>query len=45
LKGEQGATLRCDLKDGNQTYGVTVTVTSVVAGDVNFDIKVDSQAK
>jgi len=45
LKGEQGATLRCDLKDGNQTYGVTVTVTSVVAGDVNFDFKVDSQAK
>ncbi len=45
LKGEQGATLRCDLKDGNQTYGVTVTVTNVVAGDVNFDFKVDDHAK
>jgi hypothetical protein len=45
LKGNEGATLRCDLKDGNQTYGVTVTVTSVVAGDVNFDFKVDSQPK
>jgi hypothetical protein len=45
LKGEQGATLRCDLKDGNQTYGVTVTVTNVVAGDVNFDFKVDEHPK
>lgn len=45
LKGVQGATLRCDLKDGNQTFGVTVTVTNVVAGDVNFDFKVDDHAK
>jgi Domain of unknown function (DUF4333) len=45
LKGETGATLRCDLKDGNQTYGVTVTVTNVDAGDVNFNFKVDDQPK
>jgi uncharacterized protein DUF4333 len=45
LKGEKGATLRCDLKDGNQTYGVTVTVTNVDAGDVNFNFKVDNQPK
>jgi hypothetical protein len=43
LKGTQGATLRCDLKDGGETYGVTVTVTDV--GDVHFDFKVDDQAK
>jgi hypothetical protein len=45
LKGNQGATLRCDLKDGGQTYGVTVTVTDVDAGDVHFDFKVDDQPK
>ncbi|WP_156689221.1 DUF4333 domain-containing protein [Mycobacterium sp. Marseille-P9652] len=41
LKGVQGATLRCQLKDGTQTYGVNVTVTNVDAGDVTFDFKVD----
>jgi Domain of unknown function (DUF4333) len=43
LKGVEGATLRCQLKDSGQTYGVTVTVTSVQAGDVNFNFKVDNQ--
>jgi hypothetical protein len=43
LKGTQGATLRCELTDEGQTYGVNVTVTSVDAGDVLFDIKVDDQ--
>src|ERR1700743_2988826 len=28
LKGNQGATLRCELKDEGQTYGATVTVTA-----------------
>ncbi|OBJ49071.1 DUF4333 domain-containing protein [Mycobacterium sp. 1423905.2] len=41
LKGLQGATLRCQLTDGTQKYGVNVTVTAVDAGDVNFDFKVD----
>ncbi len=41
LKGTEGATLRCELTDGGQKYGVSVTVTSVDAGDVNFDFKVD----
>jgi len=45
LKGNQGATLRCELKDEGQTYGVTVTVTDVDAGDVHFDFKVDDQPK
>jgi Domain of unknown function (DUF4333) len=45
LKGNKDATLRCELKDGGQTYGVTVTVTDVDAGDVHFDFKVDSQPK
>ena len=43
LKGVQGATLRCQLTDSNQKYGVSVTVTNVDAGDVNFDFKVDDQ--
>ncbi len=45
LKGTPGSTLRCDLKDNGQTYGVTVTVSNVDAGDVHFDFKVDDQAK
>ncbi|BBX72744.1 DUF4333 domain-containing protein [Mycobacterium shinjukuense] len=41
LKGVEGATLRCQLTDGNSKYGINVTVTSVDGGDVNFDFKVD----
>jgi hypothetical protein len=43
LKGAEGATLRCQLTDGNQHYGVNVTVTSVDGADVNFNIQVDDQ--
>jgi hypothetical protein len=43
LKGAEGATLRCQLADGTQKYGVTVTVTGVDAGTVNFNIQVDDQ--
>jgi len=45
LKGTPGSTLRCELKDGGETYGLTVTVTNVDAGDVHFDFKVDDQPK
>jgi hypothetical protein len=45
LKGEEGATLRCELKDDGKAYGVTVTVSKVDAGDVAFDFKVDNQPK
>lgn len=45
LKGEAGATLRCELKDSGQVYGVTATVTSVDGGDVKFDVKVDEKPK
>ena len=41
LKGVEGATLRCQLADGAKKYGINVTVTTVDAGDVNFDFKVD----
>lgn len=41
LKGEKGVKEKCELKDGNDTYGVTVTVTGVEGKDVKFDIKVD----
>lgn len=43
LKGTQGATLRCQLVDGGQKYGVTVTVNSVDGSDVNFGFKVDEK--
>ncbi|GAS95590.1 uncharacterized protein RMCC_2556 [Mycolicibacterium canariasense] len=43
LKGDKGQTLRCQLTDSGETYGVTVTVTSVKGGDVKFDFKVDDQ--
>ena len=43
LKGVQGATLRCELTDSGQKYGIAVTVTDVDAGDVSFDYKVDDK--
>jgi deoxyribodipyrimidine photo-lyase len=43
LKGVEGATLRCQLTDSGKKYGVNVIVTSVDAGDVIFDFKVDDQ--
>jgi hypothetical protein len=42
LKGVQGATLRCELTDSGQKYGVAVIVRNVDAGNVNFDFKVDN---
>ena len=45
LKGVEGATLRCQLADGSDKYGVNVTVTNVDAGDVHFDFKVDDHAE
>jgi hypothetical protein len=41
LKGVVGTTLRCQLSDAGEKYGIAVTVTNVDAGDVNFDFKVD----
>jgi hypothetical protein len=41
LPATVGATQRCTLKAGGDTYGVTVTVTSVQDNDVKFDIQVD----
>jgi hypothetical protein len=43
LKGDVGATTRCQLTDQGSTYGVTVTVTSAEGGDVKFDFKVDDK--
>jgi hypothetical protein len=45
LKGTEGATLRCELTDQGQAYGVTVTVTGVQGGAVNFNYKVDETPK
>jgi hypothetical protein len=43
LKGDAGATTRCELSGQGSTYGVTVTVTSAEGGDIKFDFKVDDQ--
>ena len=43
LKGEVGATTRCTLDDGGDTYGVDVNVTKVEGTDVKFDLKVDNK--
>ena len=45
LKGVVGTQLRCELVAGKDTYGVTVTVTSVKGTNVNFDIAVDDKPK
>lgn len=41
LPAEVGASIRCELSTDGQTYGVTVTTTSVEGTDVEFDIQVD----
>lgn len=41
LAARVGASQRCSLMSGTETYGVTVTVTSVQGTDVKFDIQVD----
>lgn len=43
LKGTTGATLRCEVTDQGQKYGLTVTVNSVDGSDVNYGFKVDEQ--
>ena len=45
LEGVVGTELRCELVTGYDTYGVTVTVTSVKGTNVNFDIAVDDKPK
>ena len=45
LEGVVGTELRCELVTGNDTYGLTVTVTSVKGTDVNFHIAVDDKPK
>ena len=41
LPAEVGSSIRCELSTEGQTYGVTVTTTSVEGTDVEFDIVVD----
>ncbi|MBL8927786.1 MAG: DUF4333 domain-containing protein [Pseudonocardia sp.] len=41
LPATVGASERCTLKSGADSYGVTVTVTGVQGTDVRFDIQVD----
>lgn len=41
LPAEVDAEIRCELVDGDQTYGVTITTTSVDGDNVEWDILVD----
>jgi ribosomal protein L12E/L44/L45/RPP1/RPP2 len=41
LPARVGASQRCTLTSGTETYGVTVTVKTVLGTDVKFDIQVD----
>lgn len=43
LPAEVDSSIRCELTDGGQTYGVTVTTTAVEGSDVEFDVLVDEQ--
>ena len=45
LEGVVGTELQCELVAGTDTYGVTVTVTSVKGTNVNFHIAVYDQPK
>ncbi|WNI24227.1 DUF4333 domain-containing protein [Streptomyces sp. ITFR-16] len=45
LPARVGAQIRCQLADGGKQYGVTVTATSVVGGQVKMDFKVDTTPK
>lgn len=43
LEAEIGASIRCALSDGDETYGVTISVTDVTDGVATFDIVVDPE--
>lgn len=43
LDAEVDATTRCTLSDGKDTFGLTVTATSVDGGNVGLDIQVDDK--
>ena len=43
LPAEVDASVRCELTADGQTYGVSVTTTSVEGSDVEFDVLVDEQ--
>jgi hypothetical protein len=43
LPSEIGASIRCELTDAGQTFGITVRTTSVLGSKVNFNIEVDKQ--
>jgi hypothetical protein len=43
LEGEEGTEMRCVLYAGEDKLGVTLTVTEVDGGNVNFDIEVDEE--
>ncbi|MFI7455773.1 DUF4333 domain-containing protein [Nonomuraea sp. NPDC049714] len=45
LPARVGATIRCELTAGSNTFGVTVTATSVNGKQVNYNFKVDDNVE
>ncbi|MGW7293856.1 DUF4333 domain-containing protein [Streptomyces xiamenensis] len=43
LPAKVGASIRCELTAGGQTYGVTITTTSAEGDNAEFDILVDDE--
>jgi len=43
IPAEIGATMRCELTDGESVYGVTIRITEVTDGVATFDIEVDQE--
>ncbi|MFF2376948.1 DUF4333 domain-containing protein [Streptomyces xiamenensis] len=43
LPAKVGASIRCELTAGGQTYGVTITTTSAEGNNAEFDILVDEE--
>ncbi len=43
LAAEVGATTQCEVTEAGQTYGATITVTSVDGDNAQWDIEVDEQ--
>lgn len=43
LEAEKGTTMRCTLTEGDESLGLTVTVTAVKDSKVSFDIAVDDK--
>ncbi len=45
ITAEVGETMECELTDGDDVYGVTMTITEVEGDKALFDVEVDEEPK